>query len=640
MGVRYNKSYTVDIIVERDKRRRFNRKEKLSSWLYQDGKSAISGIPLDPTKMHADHRTPHSKGGLTVIENCDVVTPRENLIKGSKMSEDNRFKWQDEFIQIYTQHSEPNFLLCALPAAGKTKASIRAIRNWIAEGGVIVVAAPTRPIRRMWRNRLKEAGIFIDDNSYGYVREKYNGIAVTYAGLHSLVGAFKKLCSSKPVLLVCDEIHHASEDENSVWGTDLREAFGLAKRRLLLTGTPVRSDKETTSFLEIENDSEEPGKYQYKMHYKYDWPRALEDRVVRSISFPRVGMSQVEVDFIKKGKKVLFNDDESYLSYALDHRKFLFSTLMKANQTLDELRRSDNTAAAMAIGMNIAHARTLYEQLQLLGQDPIIVTSDEEESSLDIIDEFAKEDNSKRWIVSVKQVSEGVDIPRLRVLAYLTNYTTDLAFRQFVGRVARRRARESNDEATAYVFIPEVPKLVSMAEKIEKLQKLALKKPPPKTSEPPERPDIGITVGGTEPEFVGYIIHGKHYIGDRATVIQQLMKKYKIGAESASIMINDPDFAQGFKSGEEPLESQTQEPPWIEEAQLKSECKELTTQLVEIRKRRRGHTGYDRRVYERLVTEVNIEFMIDGLKTKMMSISQLRRKKQALLETIMKEEQF
>ena len=36
-------------------------------------------------------------------------------------------------------------------------------------------------------------------------------------------------------------------------------------------------------------------------------------------------------------------------------------------------------------------------------------------------------------------VSEGVDIPRLRVLVYLPNALTELAFRQAVGRVVRTR---------------------------------------------------------------------------------------------------------------------------------------------------------------------------------------------------------
>ena len=41
------------------------------------------------------------------------------------------------------------------------------------------------------------------------------------------------------------------------------------------------------------------------------------------------------------------------------------------------------------------------------------------------------------WIVAVRMVSEGVDIPRLRVGVYATTTTTELFFRQAVGRFVR-----------------------------------------------------------------------------------------------------------------------------------------------------------------------------------------------------------
>ena len=49
-------------------------------------------------------------------------------------------------------------------------------------------------------------------------------------------------------------------------------------------------------------------------------------------------------------------------------------------------------------------------------------------------------------------VSEGVDIPRLRVLVYLPNARTELAFRQAMGRVVRNDG--PNDDTRAYVVMP------------------------------------------------------------------------------------------------------------------------------------------------------------------------------------------
>ena len=50
-------------------------------------------------------------------------------------------------------------------------------------------------------------------------------------------------------------------------------------------------------------------------------------------------------------------------------------------------------------------------------------------------------DGDAPWIVAVRMVSEGVDIPRLRVGVYATNTVTELFFRQAVGRLVRWNAR-------------------------------------------------------------------------------------------------------------------------------------------------------------------------------------------------------
>jgi superfamily II DNA or RNA helicase len=589
--------------------------------------------------MHADHKIPWSKGGRTEIENCDVLTPEENLQKGGKVpmvsANANRFAWQDEFMQKYILHTDPNFFLCALPGAGKTKASIRVIKNWVAEGGVFVICVPTLPIRRNWRENLRNAGLYVDENFYGTIREGYSGAAITYSALHGLCGVLKKLCSDQSVLLVSDEIHHASENEESTWGVDLRESFVLAKRRLLLSGTPVRSDKETTSFLTIEDDPDNPGEHRYKMHFLFDWPRALKDKVVRALTFHRVKMEEVKVKFPKEDQ-TFCNNDERYLYYALDSTDFLLSILRQANDKLDILRRTDSTAGAMAVCKDISHAKVVYGLLELLGQNPVLVTSKEEEDSVKVIDEFNQ--SIKKWIVSVRQVSEGVDVPRLRILCYLTHSATELIFRQLVGRCVRRRENEIDAEATGHVFIPETPKLTKLADKIESLQALAFKKG--KGGDPPVPGDIGVTIGGSNPIFIGYIIHGKRYEGDRLSVVQQLINKYSISEMSASLMIDDRDFAHGLRIGEDEadiISPVAPEPPWVLEERLRLECGAKTKRLIQIRQTKHGQQGYDRKLWEQLAQRVGREFMIDKTPTRKLSISQLKRKLDKLREAIIRE---
>ena len=68
-----------------------------------------------------------------------------------------------------------------------------------------------------------------------------------------------------------------------------------------------------------------------------------------------------------------------------------------------------------------------------------------------------------RWMVAVRMVSEGVDVPRLAVGFYATRTTTPLFFAQAVGRFVRSRRRGE----TASVFLPSVPRLLGLATELE-----------------------------------------------------------------------------------------------------------------------------------------------------------------------------
>jgi hypothetical protein len=88
------------------------------------------------------------------------------------------------------------------------------------------------------------------------------------------------------------------------------------------------------------------------------------------------------------------------------------------------------------------------------------VLSDEKAASKKIT-EFT--DSDKRWMVAVRMVSEGVDVPRLAVGVYATTTSTPLFFAQAVGRFVRARGRGE----TASVFLPSVPALLGFASEME-----------------------------------------------------------------------------------------------------------------------------------------------------------------------------
>ena len=87
------------------------------------------------------------------------------------------------------------------------------------------------------------------------------------------------------------------------------------------------------------------------------------------------------------------------------------------------------------------------------------------------IEAFAEGD--QRWMVAVRMVSEGVDVPRLSVGVYATSTSTPLFFAQAVGRFVRARRRGE----TASVFLPSVPLILEHAARLEDERDHALDRP-------------------------------------------------------------------------------------------------------------------------------------------------------------------
>jgi superfamily II DNA or RNA helicase len=94
------------------------------------------------------------------------------------------------------------------------------------------------------------------------------------------------------------------------------------------------------------------------------------------------------------------------------------------------------------------------------GAGATVVLSDDPSASRKIKRFSESED---RWMVAVRMVSEGVDIPRLAVGVYATSTSTPLFFAQAIGRFVRARRRGE----TASVFLPSVPTLMGHAAEME-----------------------------------------------------------------------------------------------------------------------------------------------------------------------------
>jgi superfamily II DNA or RNA helicase len=362
----------------------------------------------------------------------------------------------------------------ATPGAGKTTFALTAIRRALLARRArrFVVVVPTQHLKSQWAHAAEELDLHLDPDwtaGYGALPSDVHGVAVTYQQVSANPGALRSLVSG--ALAVLDEVHHAGESR--AWGDGVRFAFEHAVRRLSLSGTPFRSDQNMIPFVRYDGDLAEAD-------YEYGYGEALQDRgVVRPVYFPRIkghmewtapGGLDYAATFDDPLTRELANQR---LRTALDGEgDWLAVVLAQAHAQLMHLRARDTRAAGLVIAMDQTHARAIVQILsQRMGVTAVIATSDEPEASRKI---GAFADGNSPWIVAVRMVSEGVDIPRLRVGVYATNTVTDLFFRQAVGRLVRWVGRAQ--QQAAYMFIPDDARLRTFASGIAEQRRHSLRR--------------------------------------------------------------------------------------------------------------------------------------------------------------------
>lgn len=387
--------------------------------------------------------------------------------------------WQAEAVEAYRTSNPRDFLAVATPGAGKTTFALRIATELLEAGAVrrVTVVAPTEHLKRQWADAAARVGITIDPNfknAQGRHGHGFDGVALTYAQVASKPALHAARTQAAPTLVILDEIHHGGDALS--WGDAVREAFEGATRRLALTGTPFRSDTAAIPF--VRYDRGEDGIRRSTADYSYGYGDALRDHVVRPVIF--LSYSGAMRWRTKAGDEVSARLGEALTKdmtaqawrTALDpNGEWIPSVLQAADRRLTEVRRAVPDAGAMIIATDQTDARAYAGHLaRLTGQSPTVVLSDDDGAS-DRIDEFSASDS--RWLVAVRMVSEGVDVPRLAVGVYATSTSTPLFFAQAVGRFVRARRRGE----TASVFLPSVPQLLILANTLEAERDHALDRP-------------------------------------------------------------------------------------------------------------------------------------------------------------------
>ncbi|WP_129842338.1 DEAD/DEAH box helicase [Streptomyces sp. RFCAC02] len=393
--------------------------------------------------------------------------------------------WQEAAMQEYLRLQPRDFLAVATPGAGKTTFALT-LASWLLHHHVVqqvTVVAPTEHLKTQWAEAAARIGIRLDPAySAGPLGREYDGVAVTYAGVGVRPMLHRNRSEQRKSLVILDEIHHAGDSRS--WGEACLEAFEPATRRLALTGTPFRSDTNPIPFVAYAEGPD--GVRRSVADYTYGYGNALGDGVVRPVIFLSYSGSMRwrtkagDEVAARLGEPMTKDATSQAWRTALDPKgDWMPAVLGAADRRLTEVRRSIHDAGGLVIASDQESARAYAKLLrEITGHGATLVLSDDAGAS-GRIEEFRTSDD--RWMVAVRMVSEGVDVPRLAVGVYATTISTPLFFAQAVGRFVRSRRRGE----TASVFLPTIPTLLGFAHELEVERDHVLDRPKKDAAEDP-----------------------------------------------------------------------------------------------------------------------------------------------------------
>nr|WP_041407177.1 DEAD/DEAH box helicase [Segniliparus rotundus] len=378
--------------------------------------------------------------------------------------------WQRRALAKYLSSAPTDFLAVATPGSGKTTFGLRIAAELLADRTVdqVTVVTPTEHLKHQWAASAEAAGLLLDSrfsNAVGATSSDNHGVVVTYAQVAAHPARHRVRTERRRTLVLLDEVHHAGDAKS--WGEATREAFEGAERRVALTGTPFRSDDNPIPFVRYEPVGD--GSLMSRSDHHYGYAQALADGVVRPVVFlaysgeARWRSNAGDEYAARLGDPLTREHTARAWRTALDpHGDWIPAVFAAAHRRLEHKRASGMPdAGGLVIATDQDKARAYAVRLrEITGEAPTVVVSDDPSASAKIA-EFSK--GTSKWLVAVRMVSEGVDVPRLCVGVYATSSATPLYFAQAVGRFVRAR----RPGETASVFLPSVPVLLGLASELE-----------------------------------------------------------------------------------------------------------------------------------------------------------------------------
>ncbi|MEC7307772.1 DEAD/DEAH box helicase [Vibrio crassostreae] len=375
--------------------------------------------------------------------------------------------WQAECaaqaIEKFTSNKHSHFFCQATPGSGKTVMAAE-VASRLFERGMIDLVLCFSPSLTVAEGMQKTFSWKLECTFNGGLGSL--GGSYTYQSIRFLGENFWNTVSKYRVLVVFDEIHHCSFDDegrSNSWGLEIVSKIqGFARYTLALSGTPWRSDRLPIVMAEY---SDPEGKV--VCDYQYGLQQAVEDKVCRR---PKIVLIDNEHLSIKAGSDnqhfvsildCLKQSDVSYQS-VIHNEDAMNYILNNGCQKLAQIRQESPSAGGLVVASSIKHAKDIQKRLvEHFNQSACLVTYHHD----DPLNEIESFRHSKvQWIVSVGMISEGTDIPRLQVCCHMSSVKTELYFRQVLGRVLRIND-SPNQEAWLYTFAEE--SLIGFAERIE-----------------------------------------------------------------------------------------------------------------------------------------------------------------------------
>lgn len=450
-------------------------------------------LSAQPYEFH--HTKLHSQLGLTSRFRTEVLCkPCHRVAHSKDMQEqfsetgwDSLRQWQRDALDRFIEsEDEKTFVLEAAPGAGKSRFAAFASQYMLnSDSGIdhVIFIAPWVPILRSVKDNFHPLQLEVRDKfHYDKKAGKLQRIPSvdvtldTYAGFcnHSTVDTLYewKQRHGFSFMLVLDEIHHTNTVSGK-WGASVSAIADMATKLLVMSGTYFRSDSRPISFLEYEGNTP-------KTHYSIGVTECVSKRYTRQVSFrfhdPLLELlSTVDKTVVtQKLSKIPSNSGRQQSAAkreVLDPNGIHVESLVKdAWRELQAMRKKWSDAACLIVcrsGASGEEERAIHAVegvvKRITGNIPDVVTSDDA-ASRGRIENFTN--GSDPFLCAIRMVSEGVDIPRVRMVLFLSYTDSEMLFRQIVGRCARY-INGKEDDTAALVIMPKFRVMAEFAKRYE-----------------------------------------------------------------------------------------------------------------------------------------------------------------------------